>query len=257
MLLLLFKPKVLLAPGSAVNIEKSIANTESPHMARYHLDEKFLKDVTKDGKEVLHCWAFTKSRKKIFDDLNHGDIFLLSEKGTGRFNYYGVVNGKIHSAAFGSDLWPVEGEKVYEYIIFLTDIRPINLEKRSLLRKLGFKDNYELPGPNLVELEHNTITDLIGLPAEGHVAKDDPSPYVLNEPAGSREKIPPTKNIDIDLADHAENNGNNCSSCGVQNASFVMARRIQYTGVPPTLPLNEVILCEQCMGRLLNFLRND
>ena len=98
---------VLLVPATRENLETSIENSVDLEFARKYLDEKLITELLRlSGNEGIRCWAVTKNKRKLYNDIRKGDEVLLTEKGTGLFSHYGIVIGKTRNVEFGmANFW--------------------------------------------------------------------------------------------------------------------------------------------------------
>ena len=139
---------LLLVPAKRENIEQSIENPVDLSFSNNYLNENFIDNILhRSGNEGIRCWAVTKPKKKLFTEIANGDRVLLTEKGTGLFTHLGTIIGKTQNADFGNALWPYKREYPWEYIYFITDIEKVKLDKKQLIKKLGYDESYTVPGP--------------------------------------------------------------------------------------------------------------
>ena len=141
---------LVLVPGTRKNLEKSIEFSVDVEFAMHHLGEQFVEQLLETAGGI-YCWAVTKNSLGFYQKLKENDIVLISERGTGEFTHSGKVVGKINSASFGTELWPVVGKEAWEYIYFLKDIRYISINKREFLNELGYDERFVLPGSQIVQ----------------------------------------------------------------------------------------------------------
>ena len=141
---------LVLVPGTRKNLEKSIEFSVDVEFAIHHLGEQFVEQLLETAGGI-YCWAVTKNSLGFYQKLKENDIVLISERGTREFTHSGKVVGKINSASFGTELWPVVGKEAWEYIYFLKDIRYISINKREFLNELGYDERFVLPGSQIVQ----------------------------------------------------------------------------------------------------------
>lgn len=141
---------LVLVPGTRQNLEKSIEFSVDVEFAVQHLGVQFVEQLLETAGGI-YCWAVTKNSLGFYQKLKENDIVLISERGTGEFTHSGKVLGKINSASFGTELWPVVGKEAWEYIYFLKDIRYISINKREFLNELGYDERFVLPGSQIVQ----------------------------------------------------------------------------------------------------------
>ena len=142
------RPKLFLTPASGENLRATIQQTVPLAAAAQHLTEPqtaALKEAL-GGERDFHCWAMTEKRKTFFAAMAPGDIVLLTEKGTGKFTWFGVVVAKVVSEALGKALWDEVPGLPWKLIYVLSDVRHIAADKDKLVSELGFKKGYWVPG---------------------------------------------------------------------------------------------------------------
>jgi hypothetical protein len=116
-----------------------------------HLPDAFVDEIIKySGIEGVRCWAMTKNSAHVFEKISKGDEVLLSEKGTGLFNYYAIVIVKIVSNEFGRELWPFVGNNSWDNIFFLANITRVIIPKGPFVEQLGYAKNFAVQGPIMV-----------------------------------------------------------------------------------------------------------
>lgn len=210
-------------------MEKSIEKSVDIGFARNFFSSTFLDEILKwSGIEGIRCWATTKNRTTIFDNINDGDEVLLTEKGTGCFTYYGIVIGKSQNVEFGNALWPVVGKSSWENIYFLANITNVNIDKVKLVTGLGYAENFTVPGIIKVDdkkyLNFGSISQRFEIPVFDHVAE------TKEEKDFSSEDIP---TIGKRRAAHykfskkvKENYNYSCAICGINQTEFLIAGHI-------------------------------
>ena len=148
---------LLLVPATRENIEASIEQSVDIDFCTSLLPAPLISTLLAAcGNDGIRCWALTESRRSVFEQIANGDEVLLSEKGTGRFNHFGIVVGKIQSREFGERLWPFLGVKPWEYIYFLANVVKVSIEKSDLVELLGYDRNYAVPG-SIITSKHNDV----------------------------------------------------------------------------------------------------
>ena len=169
---------LLLVPATRENLEKSIEQSVDIEFARNYLQEEFVEDLLRQSRsEGIRCWALTKNRRKLYDDIANGDEVLLTEGGTGLFTHYGVIIGKTQNVSFGKCLWPISGENPWEYIYFLANIQKICIDKKQLVVRLGYKESYAVPGSIMAKNDNyeaiGTISKEYKIPVFGYIAENN------------------------------------------------------------------------------------
>jgi uncharacterized membrane protein YkvA (DUF1232 family) len=169
---------LLLVPATRENLEKSIEQSVDIEFARNYLQEEFVEDLLRQSRsEGIRCWALTKNRRKLYDDIANGDEVLLTEKGTGLFTHYGVIIGKTQNVSFGKCLWPISGDYPWEYIYFLANIQKICIDKNQLVVRLGYKESFAVPGSIMAKNDNyeaiGTISKEYKIPVFGNIAENN------------------------------------------------------------------------------------
>jgi hypothetical protein len=137
-----------LVPATKENLRISIRQTVPIAVARESLTpEKFssLEEAIAPANE-FRCWATTDSNKAVFESMKNGDVVLLTEKGTGRFNFRARVRAKVVSEELARRLWPVVPGLPWKYIYLLDDVQPANLKKDCVVENLGYDRSFWVPG---------------------------------------------------------------------------------------------------------------
>lgn len=78
--------------------------------------------------------------------MNPGDVVLLTQKGTRKFNQRARVRTKLISEPLGQRIWPVGSGLPWEYIYVLDDLRPLDIRKDWLITALGYEPTFWVPG---------------------------------------------------------------------------------------------------------------
>jgi hypothetical protein len=92
------------------------------------------------GQEPLHCWAVTSRYQKHWQAMKIGDWVLLKTNGTDTITWSGQFLARVQSASLGKFLWPYEGEKPWEFIYFLSNVKAIRKSRIALVTELGYKE---------------------------------------------------------------------------------------------------------------------
>jgi len=147
---------LFLVPASSENIRATIARSVDIEIARQHLNPAQFENLKRvlGSRRSFNCWAMTKSKISVFKSMNPGDIVLLSIRGTGRFDYKATVVTKLECRQFGESLWNVVPGKPWELIYVLEDVSRIELSKEKVVRSLGYRPNYQVPGVTRVKPEY-------------------------------------------------------------------------------------------------------
>jgi hypothetical protein len=117
-----------------------------------------------DDGQAIRCWAMTKQKRSIFDQMQQGDIVLFSINGTGKFSYMSSVVMRMDCPRnFGEAIWPYIPNNPWTLVYFLKDVTRKEIDKRSLTTALGYSPKYWLPGTVLVRPERlQKLTDSYG-----------------------------------------------------------------------------------------------
>lgn len=239
---------LLLAPATAENLQKSIENSIDISFARKYLSNGFVDEILKySGGEGIRCFALTKNSKPTYDKINNGDEVLFSKKNTGLFTHYGVVIGKVHNVDFGENLWPELGKNPWEYIYFVGNITQVNIDKKALLTKLGYKENFVLPGIAFCSEEKTkdlVISETYEIPVSDNIWEVNPEANFFGEnikTIGTRRKghTEFSKNV-------KDNYDYKCAVCGISDKEFLVAGHISSWAEDPdnrTNRQNGICLC--------------
>lgn len=182
-----------LVPATEENLRRSIDNTVGMNELARFLSRRELDEIeARSMGRGAHCWAMTTTKRGAFDAMAPGDDVLLSEKGTKRFTRHAQVTFKVENRALGEHIWPYKGDKPWELIYFLGNVRGISVVKQDLVVKLGYASNFDVAGTTRVrdellerfEKEHGTIAQWLGFapdreelsaPPEGPASVDEAS----------------------------------------------------------------------------------
>ena len=151
-----FEKNLFLVPADKSNIKLSIQKKVKTDDALRFLtpsEQDKLKSILKTD-DSFNCWAMTESNRSTFESMNEGDFVLLSEKKTGKFNFIGIVRGRIESKSLGNNLWSFTPGKPWSLIYILEDVKSINIDKQEMVQTLGYAENYWVPGVIRVQEEN-------------------------------------------------------------------------------------------------------
>lgn len=151
-----FGKNLFLVPADKSNIKLSIQKKVKTDNALKFLtpsEKEDLNSILKND-DSFNCWAMTESNRSTFESMNKGDFVLLSEKKTGKFNFIGSVKGKIESKSLGNNLWSFTPGKPWSLIYILDGVNSINIDKREMVKTLGYAENFWVPGVIKVQKEN-------------------------------------------------------------------------------------------------------
>jgi len=140
---------VFLVPASQENIDATIKRVVPFDAAKTYLSEEFfevLRNAYSADATGFHCWAFAREARAIsfFSKIEIGDIVLMSIRGTGGFSYACKVCFKGVLPELGRHLWPVVPGEPWDYIYFVSDILPVEIDKGEFMADLGYSPNGDL-----------------------------------------------------------------------------------------------------------------
>lgn len=218
---------LILVPADRENLEKSIEKSVDVNFAKKHLDSDFVDEILKySGIEGIRCWALTKERKFIFDNIKNGDEVLLTEKGTGKFTHYGVIIGKTKNVDFGNALWPFVKKNPWEYIYFLANITKVDIDKAKFVVDLGYASNYKVLGVLKVDdnIYSGTISQNFEIPVSENVAETN----VERDFSGENLQSTGTRRVGHSKFSKVvkENYNYSCAVCGITETEFLIAGHI-------------------------------
>jgi hypothetical protein len=229
-----------LVPATRENLEVSIETEVAPERLAPHVSAKDLEEIRRRaGMEGIRCWAMTTTLRAAFNAMRPGDIVLLSESDTGHFTHYAQVTAKVENKAFGDSLWPMKGDKSWELIYFLRNIRQIRVPKAELVEKLGYAPNFAVPGATHVkddriqgfESKHGPITDWFDIPyvraeyvdAVGQVRDGDQTDYSADNVLVATKR---RRQHEKFAARVKANYGMTCAMCDISEQDFLVAGHI-------------------------------
>ncbi|NNU77564.1 HNH endonuclease [Clostridium estertheticum] len=144
--------KILLVPASIENTKATLINHVPIDLLKTYINKTLINDLLLsaiDGK--INLFAVTETLSYIYNKIAVNDLAIFSVSGTNKFNYIGTIIGKTISTTLGRKLWPYKISKPWNYIYFLTDIKEIEVDKKFLLKKLGYSEKFELPKTSILE----------------------------------------------------------------------------------------------------------
>lgn len=147
---------LFLVSASPENIEKSIKKKVPLAAVKEYLAQDQLERLKKSlsGKESFNCWALTDSSSTTYDNMEVDDIVLFTVSGTGQFNFSGIVISKFKSESFGNSLWPIQKGKPWKLVYVLDKVRSLDIDKKALLRELGYAEKDPVQKPRKVPHEY-------------------------------------------------------------------------------------------------------
>jgi len=153
---------LFLVPADKSNIKQSIQKKVQFNDASHYLsssDKKKLNSILGQNNS-FNCWAMTESNRSTYKKMKSGDYILLSEKGTGKFNFTGRVKGKIESESLGNKLWSFTPGKPWSLIYIIDDLKAINIDKQEMVQTLGYSSNYVVPG--VIRVQRQNLNSALG-----------------------------------------------------------------------------------------------
>jgi hypothetical protein len=227
-------------PANRQNLERSIEQDVPPERLAPYVSDNVIEEIqARAGMEGIRCWAMTRTKRSIFDAMQPGDIVLLSEKGTKRFTHFAQVTFKLENNALGDALWPVKGEKSWELIYFLRNIRRVSIPKAEFVIRFGYQPNFDVAGATLVsdnrvqdfEARHGPIEDWFDLPYfhEGStgIRVDLHDASISNYSADNVAVVAKRRRLHARFAAQVKAHyGTACAMCGITEQDFLVAGHI-------------------------------
>lgn len=144
---------VYLAPASTENLDKSIVRAIDKKILEKHLTKIEMNDIERiyKGKEIK-CWGMNCGSGKYrgyFENFVYGDYIIFTPSKSGKFKYIGNIVYKIFNEDIGQLLWDFKGDKendAWKYIMFVDEVKEIDIDKSKLLNLLGYKPKYPVYG---------------------------------------------------------------------------------------------------------------
>ncbi len=220
---------LLLVPATRENLEKSIEHQVDIGFAKKYLSDEFVKNTLRQsGNEGIRCWAVTKNKRTLFDNISNGDEVLLTEKGTGLFTHYGIIIGKTQNESFGRALWPISGDNPWEYIYFLANIQKIQLDKKKLVVQLGYQESFIVPGSIMAKNDNlgtiETISKKFEIPVYDYIAENNES---KDYSASNIESSGTRRQGHANFSKEVKQNYNyQCAVCGINETEFLVSGHI-------------------------------
>lgn len=137
-------PRIFIAPRSGEQSSKNFAKTIEGGYKKNEL-QRFFSPEDKEGlKDVdtLMIWGNKPSLKSRWDKMQKGDWVLFYQHGD--ISFAGKLLYKTHNKAIADELWgPQVGEDgkpvSWEYVFFLTDMKPVNKPYKLMADLAGYK----------------------------------------------------------------------------------------------------------------------
>ena len=155
---------VYLAPASIENLNKSIIEPIDNKVLKQYLNKKEMKEIERiyKGKEIK-CWGMNCGSGKYqtyFNDFKYGDYIIFTPKESGKFKYIGRIVYKIFNEKLGEILWEFKSDKEngsWKYIMFIDDVKEVDIDKAKLLTLLGYKPKYPVYGLTKLNKDKNEL----------------------------------------------------------------------------------------------------
>ncbi|MCE9674430.1 DUF3883 domain-containing protein [Paraclostridium bifermentans] len=144
---------VYLAPASIENLNKSVisfVNREILEKCLTEIEMKNIEDIYKGRK--VKCWGMncgSGKYKTYFKNFTCNDYIVFTPRNSGKFKYIGKIVYKMFNEELGQLLWSFKSNKkneAWKYILFIDDVKEINIDKNEILTLLGYKHNYPVYG---------------------------------------------------------------------------------------------------------------
>jgi hypothetical protein len=220
---------LILLPATRENLEKSVEHSVDAALADKYLPVDVKDQIRRySGIEGIRCWAMTKSSARLFSRISNGDEVLLSEKGTGLFNYYAVVVGKTINHEFGTVLWPYVGKNPWDNIFFLGNITRVTIQKSQFVQELGYAKNLAVQGPLMIADDAykklGSVSSRFEIPVFDKVAEAHVDGNFLGE---SVECIGTRRIGHSKFSKHVKSNYSySCAVCGIKEVEFLVSSHI-------------------------------
>lgn len=148
-----YQPNLFLVPAIKENIRVTIEKSVPVASIRNLMSPLQLETLNKDlnGKTDFYCWATTSAKISIFRTMHAGDYILITERGTGQFNWAGKVLTKFTSDKIGNYLWSSTTLTPWELIYVIDQPIRISIIKRELVSELGYSPNFVVMGTMRVQ----------------------------------------------------------------------------------------------------------
>lgn len=155
------QPNLFLAPAIKENIRVTIEKSVPVASIKNLMSPLQLETLNKDlnGKTDFYCWATTSAKISVFRMMHAGDYVLISEKGTGQFNWVGKIITKFTSDKISNYIWPVTTLTPWELIYVIDQPIRISVIKRELVRELGYSPNFVVMG--IIRVQPSMVNRII------------------------------------------------------------------------------------------------
>jgi hypothetical protein len=183
-------------PGSyenlVVTIFKSVPFSQLEQALSAHVINQIRQKL---GEQMPRCWAFSRETIGNYNQMQENDVVLFKENHTDSFSIRGSVADKVQSAALGKILWPIVGDKPWEFIFFIKDTKQVSIPFSRLCAELEYDENFWMAGAKRVSTErlnkairkHGTFTNFLSF-LEGVSVPQQPAKTTIIR----RTKTPPT-----------------------------------------------------------------
>jgi hypothetical protein len=139
---------LFLVPARSMNLAATIRNPVPLQVAQGILTEdQFTALATAVSPATdFRCWATNQQNRALFERMRPGDAVLLTEKGTGKFNYRATIATKLVSEKLAARLWPDVPGLPWKFIYVLKALTRISVRKEAVVAALGYDPSFWVPG---------------------------------------------------------------------------------------------------------------
>lgn len=190
-------------PGSSENLAATIFKSVTFSQLEQALSAPVINRIRqKLGEQMPHCWAFSRETIGNYNQMQVNDVVLFKENQTDSFSIRGSVADKVQSAALGKILWPVVGDRPWEFIFFIKDIKQVSIPFSRLCAELEYEENFWMAGAKRVSTErlnnavrkHGTFDNFISY-LEGASVYPQPAKTTIIRRPKTPSTIPPPQQI--------------------------------------------------------------
>ncbi|WP_238703886.1 HNH endonuclease [Bacillus velezensis] len=121
-------------------------------LLKYMNEEVVDKLKRNSSDEYVHMWGATPGKSNIsrWNKLKEGDEILAYSKGV--FYYSGTIFAKTRNSLLAQEVWGTNKlGQAYEYVYFIKDLKPVNIDTKRFARFFGYKANFTPQGFNNIK----------------------------------------------------------------------------------------------------------
>jgi len=224
------QPRAFLVPSSNKDAQKNFERT-----VLNRVDINILKDLADlpFTSEELPVWGTREGNRATWKQIREGDYLFFYQEG--EYPYAARVLGTEVNESLGRDLWPIDDNDPWKYLIYLLDVLNTDIQPRELNEFAGYDDDffprgfqtYREDGIQAIESQYGSIWDFITRNHEDSPEGKKPSDFDIHT-------IPTVSLSDEILEGLYFPNNQGMEILEQVNAALNAGKHIIFTGPPGT-----------------------